>query len=55
MLKATSVEVGLLLNFGPEAKFKRVVYDNLRKQQTPIIREKSNHSRKFALIHANPR
>jgi GxxExxY protein len=30
-LKATKMEVGLLLNFGPEAKFKRKVYDNDRK------------------------
>jgi GxxExxY protein len=30
-LKATTMEVGLLLNFGPEAKFKRKVYDNDRK------------------------
>ena len=30
-LKATEIEVGLLLNFGPEAKFKRKVYDNDRK------------------------
>jgi GxxExxY protein len=30
-LKATRIEVGLLLNFGPEAKFKRKVYDNDRK------------------------
>ncbi len=30
-LKATSVEVGLLLNFGPKAETKRKVYDNYRK------------------------
>ena len=30
-LKATMVEVGLLLNFGPKAEFKRMVYDNDRK------------------------
>jgi len=30
-LKATTVEVGLLLNFGPKAEFKRKVYDNDRK------------------------
>jgi GxxExxY protein len=30
-LKATRVEVGLLLNFGPKAEFKRKVYDNDRK------------------------
>jgi GxxExxY protein len=30
-LKATPIEVGLLLNFGPKAGFKRKVYDNERK------------------------
>ena len=30
-LKATMIEVGLLLNFGPKAEFKRKVYDNDRK------------------------
>ena len=30
-LKATSYEVGLLLNFGPEPQIKRKVYDNERK------------------------
>jgi len=30
-LKATPIEVGLLLNFGPKAEFKRKVYDNARK------------------------
>ncbi len=30
-LKATRVEVGLLLNFGPQATFKRKVFDNDRK------------------------
>jgi GxxExxY protein len=30
-LKATMIEVGLLLNFGPKAEFKRKVYDNERK------------------------
>ena len=30
-LKATSYEVGLLLNFGPEAKHKRFGYDNAKK------------------------
>jgi GxxExxY protein len=30
-LKATPVEVGLLLNFGPNPTFKRKVYDNDRK------------------------
>ncbi len=31
-LRATDVEIGLLLNFGPKPEFKRLVYDNVRKQ-----------------------
>jgi GxxExxY protein len=30
-LKATDVEVGLLLNYGPKPEIKRKVFDNLRK------------------------
>lgn len=30
-LKATRIEVGLLLNFGPQAEFRRKIYDNSRK------------------------
>lgn len=30
-LKATSLEVGLLFNFGPSAQFRRVVFENQRK------------------------
>ncbi len=30
-LKATEIEVGYVLNFGPEADFRRKVYDNPRK------------------------
>jgi len=30
-LKATEIEVGLLLNFGPQAEFRRKIYDNQRK------------------------
>lgn len=30
-LKATDCEVGLLLNFGPKAEFKRKAFDNARK------------------------
>jgi GxxExxY protein len=30
-LKATAVEVGMLLNFGPKSDFRRKVYDNDRK------------------------
>jgi GxxExxY protein len=32
-LRATDVEVGLLLNFGERPEFKRVVFDNLKKQR----------------------
>lgn len=31
-LKPTPIEVGLLLNFGPEPSFKRLAFDNARKQ-----------------------
>ncbi len=30
-LKATNIEVGLLLNFGPKPQIKRKVFDNIRK------------------------
>jgi len=32
-LKATEVEVGLLLNFGDKPEFKRIVYENKRKKR----------------------
>jgi len=32
-LRATNIEVGLLLNFGIKPAFKRKVFDNLRKHQ----------------------
>jgi len=31
-LKATDLEVGLILNFGPKAEFKRKIFSNERKQ-----------------------
>ncbi|MBL8189358.1 MAG: GxxExxY protein [Acidobacteria bacterium] len=31
-LRATEIEVGLLFNFGPKPSFKRVAFDNARKQ-----------------------
>jgi GxxExxY protein len=31
-LRATKVEVGLVLNFGPKPEFRRLAYDNSRKQ-----------------------
>ncbi len=36
-LKASPVEVGLLLNFGPKPKFKRLAFDNQRKRSRPPI------------------
>jgi len=33
-LRATEIEVGLLLNFGETPEFKRVVFDNLKKQRS---------------------
>jgi len=36
-LKATSIEVGLLLNFGRKPEFKRFVYDNKRNNLLPQI------------------
>jgi GxxExxY protein len=36
-LRATEIEVGLLLNFGERPEFKRVVFDNLKKQR--LIRQ----------------
>lgn len=35
-LRATEIEVGLLLNFGQSAEFKRLAFDNHRKKQKPI-------------------
>ena len=31
-LRATEIEVGLLLNFGEKPEFKRVIFDNLKKR-----------------------
>ena len=31
-LRATDIEVGLLLNFGEKPEFKRVIFDNLKKR-----------------------
>jgi GxxExxY protein len=38
-LKATELEVGLLLNFGPKPTFKRIYFDNARKRSRPQIVE----------------
>jgi GxxExxY protein len=31
-LRATEIEVGLLLNFGEKPEFKRLIFDNLKKR-----------------------
>ena len=36
-LRATDCEVGLLLNFGPKPRFKRLAFDNDRKRSRPPI------------------
>jgi len=36
-LRATECEVGLLLNFGPKPRFKRLAFDNDRKRLRPSI------------------
>ncbi|MGH9357352.1 MAG: GxxExxY protein [Terriglobia bacterium] len=36
-LKATEIEVGLLINFGPKPEFKRFVFGNQRKRDRPQI------------------
>ena len=36
-LRATDIEVGLLFNFGLKPEFKRLVFDNCRKQSTTPI------------------
>jgi GxxExxY protein len=38
-LRATEIEVGLLLNFGPTAQFRRLVFDNERKKIRAYPRE----------------
>jgi GxxExxY protein len=40
-LKATNVEVGLLINFGKSAQFKRKIFDNNYKIKTNTINYKS--------------
>ncbi|MBK9926801.1 MAG: GxxExxY protein [Anaerolineales bacterium] len=38
-LKATDIEVGLVLNFGPTAEFRRKIYDNERKGSLSWIKK----------------
>ncbi len=35
-LRATDIEIGLLMNFGPQPEFKRFIYDNERKKERPM-------------------
>ncbi len=39
-LKATGIEVGLLLNFGPEPKFKRKIFTNTRRPALRAINQR---------------
>jgi GxxExxY protein len=36
-LRATDIEVGLLLNFGPEPEIRRKVFDNAKKRKEPDV------------------
>ena len=38
-LEATNIEVGLVLNFGPSAEFRRKIYDNERKGSLSWIKQ----------------
>jgi GxxExxY protein len=43
-LRATAIEVALLMNFGPAPRFKRLVMDNERKNLDPSLRLRSMSS-----------
>lgn len=45
-LRATKIEVGLLLNFGLKPEFKRLIFDNIRKsiRENPRVSVASNDS-----------
>ncbi len=36
-LRATSIEIGFLMNFGPKPVFKRMAFSNTRKQSRPAV------------------
>jgi len=36
-LKATTIEIGYLMNFGPKPTFKRLIFDNPRKKSRPRV------------------
>jgi GxxExxY protein len=44
-LRATRIEVGLLLNFGPKPEFKRLAFDNDRKKCLVAVAPVTGHSR----------
>ncbi|HEY7545256.1 MAG TPA: GxxExxY protein [Blastocatellia bacterium] len=44
-LKATEIEIGLLLNFGPKPEFKRKIFTNDKKQVGEKIRDDPSHPR----------
>ena len=52
-LKATDIEVGLLLNFGTKPEVKRKAFDNLRKQFPARHRELRRGGRVCVLIEFN--
>lgn len=41
-LRATEIEVGILLNFGPKPQFKRIAYDNDRKSHRVDGKQKTD-------------
>ncbi len=43
-LKATTIEVGLLVNFGPKAEYRRKVYDNPRKGKLSWVKSSNGRT-----------
>ena len=41
-LRAARIEVGLLMDFGPKAEFKRFIFDNDSQKQNDTYPENSN-------------
>ncbi len=56
-LKATKIEVGLLLNFGAKAEYKRKVFENTHKKLTDFLLEPNNINKpeKIRFNPLNPR
>jgi GxxExxY protein len=38
-LRATPIEVGLLMNFGPKPKFRRLAFSNTRKRHPAVLQQ----------------